>query len=118
MNALATSTFDAQKSKSKKPAQKETSKSKPAKTKDEATESGESYHFIGYVPAMGKVWELVGIQSIVFRVVIHFILDTAGRFESWSAGSRRARERRLKCRLDGYCSTCAEEEDEKVRRWS
>ncbi|KAL0576892.1 hypothetical protein V5O48_005099 [Marasmius crinis-equi] len=43
-----------------------TSPPKPAKKKEEnekESEDEEAYHFIGYVPAYGKVWELDGFKS-------------------------------------------------------
>ncbi len=45
----------------KKPAAKN-SKKKP-NTSDTSSEHEEAYHFIGYVPAFGKVWELDGLKT-------------------------------------------------------
>ncbi|KAF9005227.1 hypothetical protein BDQ17DRAFT_1304531 [Cyathus striatus] len=79
LNSIAITTLNAQK-KAKTPLkQKQTTKSKPdnkqskptkkAKVAEKAAsveeEGGEeaTYHFIGYVPAFGKVWELDGLKS-------------------------------------------------------
>jgi ubiquitin carboxyl-terminal hydrolase L5 len=63
-NALATNTLEALKT--KKPRGPKSSSPKKSKTPKPAAKSDtieenveESYHFIGYVPAFGKVWELV-----------------------------------------------------------
>ncbi|KAF9466703.1 hypothetical protein BDZ94DRAFT_1212162 [Collybia nuda] len=79
LNALATTTLDIAKSKLKakapvktKTTPKRGTKPPPAKraktvvTKDEQEdepEGDEAYHFVGYVPAYGKVWELDGLKS-------------------------------------------------------
>ncbi|KAJ3869682.1 cysteine proteinase [Lentinula novae-zelandiae] len=71
LNTIATTTLDIQKAKalqSKKKQAATPSKSKPSKSKSktvdssENTEEEEAYHFIGYVPAFGKVWELDGLK--------------------------------------------------------
>jgi ubiquitin carboxyl-terminal hydrolase L5 len=60
---LAITALDALKASSKtrtaKPPPLKTSKV-PAKKDIKKENEEESYHFIGYVPAFGKVWELVG----------------------------------------------------------
>ncbi|THH09958.1 hypothetical protein EW145_g1667 [Phellinidium pouzarii] len=72
LSAIAVSTRDA--SPSKKPAKKRTKtavvnsspRRKPSAKKRKAAieeETPETYHFIGYVPAHGKVWELDGLKS-------------------------------------------------------
>ncbi|KAF7346538.1 Ubiquitin carboxyl-terminal hydrolase isozyme L5 [Mycena sanguinolenta] len=71
LNTIATSTLDGEKKKKKPPTTKRTparaSTSKPAsskgKAKKEEPDTEEAYHFIGYVPAYGKVWELDGLKS-------------------------------------------------------
>ncbi|KAG6841640.1 hypothetical protein C0991_008625 [Blastosporella zonata] len=85
LNVIAITTLDEAKSKAKakttsttkrgtkpppaKRAKTVTSKSSPSKAKDkpkpkaEAEEEDEAYHFIGYVPSYGKVWELDGLKS-------------------------------------------------------
>ncbi|KAJ7796158.1 ubiquitin C-terminal hydrolase [Mycena olivaceomarginata] len=69
LNAIATSTLDDAKKKKppatkRTPAKATTSKTaSSAKTKKEESDGEEAYHFIGYVPAYGKVWELDGLKS-------------------------------------------------------
>ncbi|KAJ7245049.1 hypothetical protein B0H12DRAFT_1203534 [Mycena haematopus] len=71
LNTIATSTLDGAKKKKDPPTAKRTparaSTSKPpplkAKAKKEESDGEEAYHFIGYVPAYGKVWELDGLKS-------------------------------------------------------
>ncbi|KAJ6508549.1 ubiquitin C-terminal hydrolase [Mycena sanguinolenta] len=71
LNTIATSTLDGEKKKKKPPTAKRTpgrpptSKPTPskAKAKKEESDDEEAYHFIGYVPAYGKVWELDGLKS-------------------------------------------------------
>ncbi|KAG6820306.1 hypothetical protein H0H93_002570 [Arthromyces matolae] len=48
-----------------KRAKTSTQKPSPSKTKakDESEDLEEAYHFIGYIPAYGKVWELDGLKS-------------------------------------------------------
>src|ERR1700683_306086 len=62
-NALATNALDALKSKTRtpKPPPPKTSKTRKPPVKPDTVKENEeeSYHFIGYVPAFGKVWELV-----------------------------------------------------------
>ncbi|KAJ6585148.1 hypothetical protein B0H19DRAFT_1059424 [Mycena capillaripes] len=67
LHAVATSTLDDAKKKKNPPA---TTKRAPpkassssAKPKKEEPDGEEAYHFIGYVPAYGKVWELDGLKS-------------------------------------------------------
>lgn len=81
MNTVAIATLDAEKAKQKakaspkrpakrgdkEPPQKRVKSAKIAtqkeKEKVDDTEVEETYHFIGYVPAYGKVWELDGLKS-------------------------------------------------------
>jgi ubiquitin carboxyl-terminal hydrolase L5 len=68
VNALANLTIEDSKSKSKdKPPLAKRSKSTPKSPNKRKTssddEGDEAYHFIGYVPAHGKVWELDGLKS-------------------------------------------------------
>ncbi|KAK0447444.1 ubiquitin C-terminal hydrolase [Desarmillaria tabescens] len=65
-NALTTIILDAEKEKKKRgsnppPNKRAKTKKPPAKKAEEGDE--ETYHFIGYVPAYGKVWELDGLKS-------------------------------------------------------
>ncbi|TFY56042.1 hypothetical protein EVG20_g9089 [Dentipellis fragilis] len=69
LHALATTSLKASKKSNKPPPAKRRKaaaagsrarKSKAASTTDD---SNEAYHFIGYVPAHGKVWELDGLKS-------------------------------------------------------
>lgn len=67
--SIATSTLDdaAKKKKNppiaKKPPPKPKAASSTVKVKKEEPDGEEAYHFIGYVPAYGKVWELDGLKS-------------------------------------------------------
>ena len=72
LNHLATVTLDAEKLKAKqknaaKPPPNKKKKtniaSRKAKVIDSDRDDEEAYHFIGYVPAHGKVWELDGLKS-------------------------------------------------------
>ncbi|RXW19186.1 hypothetical protein EST38_g6661 [Candolleomyces aberdarensis] len=82
LNALASTTLSAQKEKEKQRQKAESSKPRPtkrqktdnspskkgkgkekAKVNSDTDTAEESYHFIGYVPAHGKVWELDGFKS-------------------------------------------------------
>ncbi|TFK35832.1 hypothetical protein BDQ12DRAFT_634690 [Crucibulum laeve] len=92
LNSLCISTLEAEKAKLKKAAQKqsagrgakpppakraktaastkpvkgkakENGKAKSEEDEEEKEEEEETYHFIGYVPAHGKVWELDGLKS-------------------------------------------------------
>jgi ubiquitin carboxyl-terminal hydrolase L5 len=78
MSSLAINTFNAQKKKQKEEAEssrprptkrqkveeKATKKGKEkAKGSPSAEDSEEGFHFIGYIPAHGKVWELDGFKS-------------------------------------------------------
>ncbi|KAK0200405.1 cysteine proteinase [Desarmillaria ectypa] len=65
-NALTTTILDAEKEKTKRgsnppPNKRAKTKKPPTKKPEEGDE--ETYHFIGYVPAYGKVWELDGLKS-------------------------------------------------------
>ncbi|KAJ4466541.1 ubiquitin C-terminal hydrolase [Lentinula aciculospora] len=80
LNVIATATLDAQKAKVKEQQNvkkkqlpslnkshtptKTKSKNKPVpvESADSTEEEEEAYHFIGYVPAFGKVWELDGLK--------------------------------------------------------
>ncbi|GAW09462.1 cysteine proteinase [Lentinula edodes] len=89
LNAIATTTLDIQKAKAKELQSKKKqtatpSKSKPSKSKSKIVDSSETteeevYHFIGYVPAFGKVWELDGLKPGPLEVGRMFL----------QAGSRR-----------------------------
>ena len=92
-NALATISFDALKptmpKPKPKPAPSKTSKNrrtpvKPATEKSDNDE--ESYHFIGYVPAYGKVWELVGIGSFIIWPISNNL--SLGWPQKWPPRSR------------------------------
>ncbi|KAJ6621875.1 hypothetical protein B0H10DRAFT_2214921 [Mycena sp. CBHHK59/15] len=68
LNVIATATLDKAKKKAESTrtatASKHTSAaSTVAKPKKEEADDEEVYHFIGYVPAYGKVWELDGLKS-------------------------------------------------------
>ncbi|KAJ7675671.1 ubiquitin C-terminal hydrolase [Mycena polygramma] len=71
LHAIATSTLDDAAKKKKPPTTKrappkaasKATSSSPAKPKKEEPDGEEAYHFIGYVPAYGKVWELDGLKS-------------------------------------------------------
>ncbi|KAF7299624.1 Ubiquitin c-terminal hydrolase [Mycena chlorophos] len=64
LNSAATATLEAAKKKPKPPTSKRgTTNKKPAKETKKESEEQEVYHFIGYVPAHGKVWELDGLKS-------------------------------------------------------
>ncbi|KZT30265.1 cysteine proteinase [Neolentinus lepideus HHB14362 ss-1] len=67
LNAIATTTIEASKAKAKSrkgppPAKRRKTEGKP-KPKAAGDEDEETYHFIGYVPAHGKVWELDGLKT-------------------------------------------------------
>ncbi|KAJ7134767.1 hypothetical protein C8R44DRAFT_870362 [Mycena epipterygia] len=71
LHAIATSTLNKAKKKTEPPTTrrappvKRPAKAAPssAKPKQEESDDDEAYHFIGYVPAFGKVWELDGLKS-------------------------------------------------------
>lgn len=75
MSAIAEATKEASASNKRKPAKKRvkatsstSTKQKPkttsrSKKKQQTEETPDSYHFIGYVLACGKVWELDGLKS-------------------------------------------------------
>ncbi|KAJ7069636.1 ubiquitin C-terminal hydrolase [Mycena amicta] len=68
LHSAATTTLDAAKKKATKPkattSKRNTTAKKPKKETPQDAEDGEEvYHFIGYVPAHGKVWELDGLKS-------------------------------------------------------
>ncbi|KAJ7698755.1 hypothetical protein B0H14DRAFT_3036679 [Mycena olivaceomarginata] len=86
LNAIATSTLDDAKKKKppatkRTPAKATTSKTaSSAKTKKES-DGEEAYHFIGYVPAYGKVWELDGLKSGPLEV--GELSDVPGETKTW-----------------------------------
>lgn len=65
INAIATTTLDASKKKAKTdpPPNKRAKTAKKPVIKETESSEEEVYHFIGYVPAFGKVWELDGLKS-------------------------------------------------------
>ncbi|TFY76289.1 hypothetical protein EWM64_g7722 [Hericium alpestre] len=70
LNSIARTTLDAsKKSQSAKPPPSKrrktttASRDRPSKPAADSSEDDEVYHFIGYVPAHGKVWELDGLKS-------------------------------------------------------
>jgi ubiquitin carboxyl-terminal hydrolase L5 len=87
LNAIATSTLDDAKKKKppatkRTPAKATTSKTaSSAKTKKEESDGEEAYHFIGYVPAYGKVWELDGLKSGPLEV--GELSDVPGETKTW-----------------------------------
>ncbi|KAI5121734.1 hypothetical protein M0805_009026 [Coniferiporia weirii] len=105
ISAIAESTHDAISS-SKKPVKKRTktiaadsgSRRKTSLKKKKATaeeEAPETYHFIGYVPAHGKVWELDGLKSGPLEVGE---LPTPGSTEGWEHIVRPA----LRLKMEKY----------------
>jgi ubiquitin carboxyl-terminal hydrolase L5 len=62
---ISKSTLDEEKRKTRaeKPAAVKKSKPKTSTKADNKDDQEETYHFIGYVPAHGKVWELDGLKS-------------------------------------------------------
>jgi len=66
LNAIATTTLEEAPKKDNKPPptkRRKTTTAKALKAKPSGTDAEESYHFIGYVPYAGKVWELDGLKS-------------------------------------------------------
>lgn len=70
LNAISDVTMNAKNKKPKNPPKSPSSKrskaiekSRKAKADAEPETTEEAYHFIGYVPAYGKVWELDGLKS-------------------------------------------------------
>ncbi|KAH6904854.1 ubiquitin C-terminal hydrolase [Coprinopsis sp. MPI-PUGE-AT-0042] len=110
MSALALSTLDIEKQKQKQQRKKTSSKPPPAKrlkadnvkkkmpsaAKDD-DQAEQSYHFIGYVPAFGKVWELDGFKSGPLEVGELPITDGDVR-DTWTDVVRPA----LRMKMDKY----------------
>jgi ubiquitin carboxyl-terminal hydrolase L5 len=71
-NALATNSLNALKANkprnTKPTSPKKTRKPITTKTDTKKENTEESYHFIGYVPAFGKVWELVSSFTQLWRM--------------------------------------------------
>ena len=71
-NSLAINTLDAlkpNKTRAKPSTQKNLKTRKPSAKPDmKEANTEESYHFIGYVPAFGKVWELVSSSARLWCV--------------------------------------------------
>jgi len=65
LNAIATSTLEEAKKDAKPPPAKrrKTTTAKKQKVQASGVDAQESYHFIGYVPYAGKVWELDGLKA-------------------------------------------------------
>ncbi|KAI0727667.1 cysteine proteinase [Fomitopsis betulina] len=74
LQAIAHSTLEADKARAKAakgpPTKKRKTTGSPSKAKkaDTDVQTQEQYHFIGYVPAHGKVWELDGLQRSAIEV--------------------------------------------------
>ncbi|KZT66892.1 cysteine proteinase [Daedalea quercina L-15889] len=74
LQAIAHGTLEADKARAKAargpPAKKRKTTASPSKSKstEHGDQSQEQYHFIGYVPAYGKVWELDGLQRSAIEV--------------------------------------------------
>lgn len=88
LNAIATSTLIKAKKKNEAPAKpavkrppKATASAAKAKKKDDTDDEEEAYHFIGYVPAYGKVWELDGLKSGPLEV--GELTDDPGENKTW-----------------------------------
>lgn len=103
LSAVAESTRDAAKA-AAKPAKKRkrtdwsetTRKSSSAKNKKNTSEDEvETFHFIGYVPAFGKVWELDGLKSGPLEVGE---LPSAGSTAGWEDVVRPA----LRLKMEKY----------------
>ncbi|KAH6902673.1 ubiquitin C-terminal hydrolase [Coprinopsis sp. MPI-PUGE-AT-0042] len=100
MSALALSTLDIEKQKQKQQRKKTSSKPPPAKrlkADNDDDQAEQSYHFIGYVPAFGKVWELDGFKSGPLEVGELPITDGDVR-DTWTDVVRPA----LRMKMDKY----------------
>ena len=86
LQAIAHSTLEADKARAKAakgpPAKKRKTTGSPSKAKKAASDdqTQEQYHFIGYVPVHGKVWELDGLQRTAIEVGA---LDPQARPGDW-----------------------------------
>jgi ubiquitin carboxyl-terminal hydrolase L5 len=89
LHAATKTTLEAQKKNS------ERSESQNPKSKQKQQDLEEAFHFIGYVPAFGKVWELDGLKSGPLEVgelpvrEIHPSTNTAS-IDGWMAVARPA----------------------------
>jgi len=118
-NALATTALNALKSKTRttKPPPPKTAKTrKPlAKTDNPVENQEESYHFIGYVPAFGKVWELAGLILYLQRTGIDPLWSNLGRTQEWTARGWRVGGSDISTGLDEYRATCYQNENAQIR---
>ena len=62
-HAVAKTTLESAKSKAKASSSTPAKKRKTASSKNASPESFAAYHYIGYVPAHGRVWELDGLRA-------------------------------------------------------
>jgi Ubiquitin carboxyl-terminal hydrolase, family 1 len=118
-NALTTTALDALKSKTRtaKLPPPKTSKTRkpPAKTNTQVENQEESYHFIGYVPAFGKVWELARLISYLQCSGIDPGWSNLGRAQEWTTRGWRVGRSDIYTGLDEYRAACYQDENAEIR---
>ena len=102
-HAVAKTTLESAKSKAKASSSTPAKKRKTASSKNVNPESFAAYHYIGYVPAHGRVWELDGLRARGPLDVgeIHADAADSGSRAGWMDVVRPALQRRMQRVLAG-----------------